>query len=105
MRRRDKHVWGSDDGGRNGLATAAGMDAAQKEAAAAVAEAKLLLERAAEWRGNMPAAAELPCEIDDDDAHARVQAALEELRRSATKTDEELQLGDAEGDSDEEGGE
>ena len=79
------------------------VSAAQREAAAAVAEAKELLQRAAEWHGDLPAASALPCPIDDDEAHARVQDALEELRRSAAKADEALKLGDADGDSDEDG--
>ena len=67
--------------------SAAGVElsAAQREAAAVMAEARALLQRAAEWRGDLPAASTLPCPIDDDEAHARVQDALEELRRSAAR--------------------
>ena len=82
-------------------AAAAGMSFEQRDAAAAVAEALDLLERASAWRGTAPTAAELPCPIDDDETHARVAAELDELRRNAAKADDALKLGDAEEDSDE----
>ena len=83
-------------------AAAAGMSATQQETAAVVEAATRLLQSAVEWTGKLPSVSELPCAIDDDDAHARVQGALEELRRVATKSDAALAAAEADGDTDDE---
>ena len=85
----------------NAAAKLAAMQRASKEAAEAVDVAQTLLQRAVDHRGDLPAAADLPCSIDDDEVHARVHASLGELHRAAVRADETLRLGDADVDSDE----
>ena len=80
-------------------AAAAGLSATERDAAAAVEAATRLLQSAVEWQGILPAASELPCSIDDDENHARVQDAIEELRRVASRSDATLEPAEGGGDS------
>ena len=91
-----------DAGDADAEAKLEAMQRVSKEAAAAVEVAQTLLQRALEHRGALPAAADLPCSIDDDEVHTRVHASLGELHKAAARADETLRLGDADVDSDEE---
>ena len=77
------------------------MKTVEREAAEAVEEAQKLLERAMAYRGALPAAADLPCRIDDEEEHTRVQGSMDALRKVAARADEAMQLGDADVDSEE----
>ena len=62
----------------------------ERAAAAAVEEARLLLERAQAHEGALPARAELPCAIDDHAAARAVRAAGDALVATAARADEAL---------------
>ena len=74
-------------------------NATQKEAADAVETALRLISSAHAWRGATPSAVELPCSIDDDEEHRRLQEAVPLLRIEAARADARM-MSDANGEAD-----